>query len=537
MTPSQRRPVDTDQLDLTPAKLPWPQRIAASDRGMGASQHYRATEAMAEVLGAGGNAIDAAVAGAFALGVCEPAASGLGGQTMMMVYLAETNRTVFLDGSSRAPNRATPGALEAAQRRRGHTATTVPSTPAVLEYARSQFGTLPLPPLLEPAIRLATEGFQVSELLNRLMRREQKALRAGSAGPIFLREGARPYPVGSILVQPSLAETLKRLAKVGIEDFYTGRIAKEIAADMRANGGLLHLDDLAQIPWPVERRPVSARYGAWRVLTAPPPAAGRTLAQMLKVVEQLPERSRRFDTPRGAVLLAEIIRRANLDRRDRPFDPTFYAQIQERRQLSEEYAKLVARQARKRLRPQGETTHLSVVDAAGNAVALTQSIERVFGSCAASPELGFLYNDYMSAFEYEDISHPYYLRPNAVPWASVAPTIAFRGRKPRVVIGSPGSERITSSILQVLLRLQLQSPYDAVAAPRLHCSIAGKVSLEASRMRDDIPDALRRSGFEIDSREPWSFYLGCVQLVVREGRTWVGVADPRRDGSASGPLR
>lgn len=535
MTTPNRAADDAEQLDLAPAKVPWPQRVAASAHGMASSQHSRATEAMAGVLQDGGNAVDAAVAGAFALGVCEPAASGLGGQTMMTVHDAGSNRTFFLDGSSRAPNRATPGVLGPAQRRRGHTASTVPSTPATLEYARAQYGTMDLDRLLAPSIELASDGFLVTELLNRLMRREGKALRKGTAAPHFLKDGSRPFGVGTNLRQPVLAATLRRLARSGVEDFYTGKISRAIAADMEAHGGLIHRDDLAQIPWPVERRPVSARYGAYRVLTAPPPAAGRTLVQMLRMVEVLGAKRPRFDTPEGALWLVEVIRRANLDRRDRPFDPGFYAQIQEKRQLSEEYARMVVREVRKRIRAHGETTHLSVVDRAGNAVALTQSIERVFGSCAASPELGFLYNDYMSAFEYEDIAHPYYLRPNAVPWASVAPTIAMRGRRPAVVIGSPGSERITSSILQVLLRLQSQSPYDAVAAPRLHCSIEGKVSLEASRMRSDVPEYLAKRGFEIDAREPWAFYLGCVQLVVRDGKTWVGVADPRRDGSAMGP--
>jgi gamma-glutamyltranspeptidase/glutathione hydrolase len=176
------------------------------------------------------------------------------------------------------------------------------------------------------------------------------------------------------------------------------------------------------------------------------------------------------------------------------------------------------------------------MDRAGNAVSLTQSIERVFGSYEASPELGFLYNNYMSAFEYRDISHPYYLRPNAVPWASVAPTIVFRGRKPWLVLGSPGSERITPSIVQVLLRiLGGAHPRDAVAAPRLFCSLKGKVSLEASRMRSDLPAALERLGFTVDLREPYSFYLGCVQLVARGRSELIGVADPRRDGSAGGP--
>jgi gamma-glutamyltranspeptidase/glutathione hydrolase len=237
------------------------------------------------------------------------------------------------------------------------------------------------------------------------------------------------------------------------------------------------------------------------------------------------------------VLLAAVIRQAFRDRRDRPRDPAFYAQVEEKQMLSRDYAKQAARGIRKELTSHGETTHLSVADAEGNVVALTQSIENVYGSCCASPELGFLYNNYMSAFEYEDISHPYYLRPNASPWASVAPTIIFRGPRPWLAIGSPGSERITPSILQVLLRLGRHTPYEAVDAPRLHCSIDGVVSLEASRMRDDIPEALRKHGFEIRERDPYAFYLGCVQLVLRERRGWIGVADPRRDGAASGPRR
>ena len=128
------------------------------------------------------------------------------------------------------------------------------------------------------------------------------------------------------------------------------------------------------------------------------------------------------------------------------------------------------------------------------------------------------------------------MRPNAVPWASVAPTIVFRGRRPWAVLGSPGSDRITPSVLQVLARLKLQPPYDAVAAPRINCRLNGEVSLEAARMRDDIPAALERRGFSVRVRDPYSFYLGCVQLVLHENKTFIGVADPRRDGAAAGPV-
>ena len=534
--------VDSEQIELGDARIVEPQRVAASSSGMVATAHFSATEAGRQVLQQGGNAIDAAVAAAIALGVCEPAASGLGGQTMMLIHLAQPRRTFPLGGSPRAQNRTTQEFFaEKKTRLHGHAATTVPSTLAVCDYARRNYGTKPLDELLQPAIRLAEDGYPVSALQNKLTRRELKKLKAGTAGPLFLKEGARARPIGSQFKQPVLAETLRRIANCGSEDFYRGQIAQMIHDDMQTHGGLLHKDDLALVPEPVERRPVTCRFGSLRVITFPPPGAGRTLVEMLNILDQFSPEQRDPDTPAGAVLLAATIRQAFLDRRDRPFDPNLYQQVDEKRMLSTEYATEVAARLRKKLKPpkriktSGETTHLSVMDRHGNAVALTQSIERVYGSFAASPSLGFLYNNYMSAFEYEDIGHPYYLRPNGVPWASVAPTIVFRGRRPWLAIGSPGSERIAPSIVQVLLRLDRQSPYDAVAAPRLFCSINGEVSFEAARMRDDIPFALENHGMTVRPRDPYSFYLGCVQAVMYQDKTFIGVADPRRDGAAGGP--
>jgi gamma-glutamyltranspeptidase/glutathione hydrolase len=531
----RRERIDTELLDLGDRRLHRPQRVAASRHGMIATAHYKATEAGVEMLESGGKAMDAAVAAAFALGVCEPAASGLGGQTMMLVHDAATRRTVALDGSSRAPNRATPEFLSRAERRRGYCATTVPSTPAVLRYALETYGRLKLKRVLEPAIRFAEEGIDVTLLHYALAKRELKHLRAHSAAQFYLREGGKLYTAGSRFKQPVLAETLRRLAARGIRDFYDGQIAQLIHEDMQRNGGVLHLDDLAQVPRPIERKPIAGRFEGCRVFTFPPPGAGRTLVEMLNIYQELPPALQNLDTPKGAVVLAEIIRRASLDRQDRPFDPSFFPQVSEERILKADYAELVARQIVKQARGHGETTHVSVMDRDNNVVSLTQSIERVYGACVATPELGFLYNNYMTAFEYKDISHPYYLRPNAVPWASVAPTIVFRGRKPWLVLGSPGSERITSSIFQVLVNLQYLPPLAAVDAPRLHCSLDRKVSLEASRMRDDIPATLERAGYKLDPRDPYSFYMGCVQLVMRDRDEFIGVADPRRDGSAGGP--
>jgi gamma-glutamyltranspeptidase/glutathione hydrolase len=509
-------------------------RTARSPRGMVATAHHEATTVGAEILADGGNAVDAAVAAAFALGVCEPAASGLGGQTMILMHLTESGRTVALDGSSRAPNRATVEVLPRAQRTTGYRATTVPSTPATLRYALRRYGTMPLGRVLEPSIAMAERGVAVTALQHRLTTREADRLRLWTGG-LFHLAGGEPPGEGTLLRQPVLASTYRRLARKGIRDFYSGDIARQIVEDMEAHDGLIRADDLAQVPRPIERAPLETVFRGDRVVSFPPPAAGRTLIEMLNAYTCLPPALTELDSPLHAVALAELIRRAFMDRRDRPFDPNYYPQVPLKKMLSEEHASRLAAHIARLVEHRGETTHLSVMDERGNAVALTQSIEKVYGSACATPSLGFLYNDYLSAFEYEDISHPYYLRPNAAPWASVAPTIAFRDGRPWLVIGSPGSERITSSILQVLLRLPRGTPLEAVAAPRLHCSLDGKVSVEAERMPDGVIDALERHGFDVDRREAFSFYLGCVQLVVRDGDALVGVADPRRDGSAAGP--
>lgn len=533
--PKRKAELETDDLELTRQRGPWLQRIAASKKGMVATAHFRATEASQSILAKGGNAIDAAVCAAFALGVCEPAASGLGGQTMVLFYSAETRKTIAFDGSSRAPHRVPIGELRKKELLRGHKATTVPSTPAVLAYLLKAYGTMSLAEVMKPAINLAENGFRITELKHALMQGRLEHLQAGTAAKFFLKNG-RSYKVGAIFKQPVLAETLKRIAREGVEDFYQGEIAQDIHDDMVKNDGFIRDDDLAQIPWPIERKPLSCRFRGNRIHTFGEPGAGRTLVQMLNVTNKFTPEKCNPDTPHGALLLSEIIRRANLDRQDRPFEPNFYPQVQGKQMLKDGYAELVAKQIKKRIRSgKGDTTHLSVMDDKGNVVSLTQSIERVYGSFEASPKLGFLYNNYMSAFEYQDITHPNYLRPAAVPWASVAPTIVFKGRTPWLAIGSPGSERIAPAILQVLMRLKYQSPYDAVSSPRLHCSIKSKVSLEAARMRDDIPELLKKYGYSIDPRNAYSFYLGCVQLVMYENKEFIGVADPRRDGSAGGP--
>jgi gamma-glutamyltranspeptidase/glutathione hydrolase len=248
--------------------------------------------------------------------------------------------------------------------------------------------------------------------------------------------------------------------------------------------------------------------------------------------------------------LAETFRKAFLLRKDRPFDGNTYPQIQDKRMLNKQFARELATSIAADMdirlpiedpwgEDMGETTHFSVMDRFGNAVSMTQSIELVYGSKAVADGLGFLYNNYMLAFELDNPAHPYFLRPNAVPWSSAAPTILFRQKKPWVAAGSPGSERIFSSVAQFLVRvLDSSAPIDEAAGEaRIHCSIGGRLSYEEGRIEPEVVAHLERLGYKVTPREPYSFYLGCLQAVLmrQTGAGFQGVADPRREGTAGGP--
>ncbi|MBU0517148.1 MAG: gamma-glutamyltransferase [Proteobacteria bacterium] len=500
---------DTKNHDSVRATGPFEGRVAASRQGMASTARDLATEAAVRVLADGGNAVDAAVTAALALSVCEPSASGLGGQTVVTLYLAAENRVLVLDGSSRPPRRAVGLRLTEDERFTGHQATTVPSTPATLAHALDRWGTIKWSAALEPALALAEEGYPVTGLQHALTAKWADVLGRGPAGLVFLEDG-RPRPVGAKVRQAALANTLRRLAEAGVEDLYEGDVARRLCRDMAAHHGLIEAEDLADIPWPTTAEPVTERVGDWDLFSYGSPGAGRTLLEMYRRLRTRPMADRDLDAPHGALLLAETIRQVLLGRHDMPSD-------------------------RRRALTGGHTTHLSVMDVFGNAVSLTQSLERVYGARTMCPELGFLYNNYMGSFEYDDPTHPHYLRPGAVPWAQVAPTIVLRSGRPWLAIGSPGSNRIAPSIVQVLLRLERGSPLEAVVAPRLHCSIDGEVSLEAARMDPAISRALIERGYRVNKREPFSFFLGCVQLVLRQDEGFIGVADPRRDGVAGGP--
>lgn len=524
-------------------------KCAGASNGMVSTAFPEATRAGVKMLKMGGNAVDAACAAALALGVCEPQASGIGGQTMMLIHTGK--KIIAVDGSSRAPSLAHARAIFRDETSFGYRATTVPSTLATLGYVQKKYGTLPWKDIVGPAIEIAEIGYRITQLQHDLQVRERdrfQAVESKSGIRFFYRDG-NPYPAGDIFRQPELAAILKRIAEKGIEEFYLGTIAKRIDADMREHGGLLRRDDLALIPWPIERKPLHMRFRNFVVHTMPPPGSGRTLLFSLAMINAIKPNRLHRDDVRRAHMLAEIFRKALLERSDRPFDPNFYPQVEEKEMLNTRYAYNSVKEIAKSIDPKlpiretedeltGETTHLSVMDKHGVAVSLTQSIERVYGSKAAADGMGFLYNNYIMDFEYSEPQHPFYLRPNAVPWATVAPSLVCHGNKIWLALGSPGSERSITTMAQFLLNIidTGMSIGEAMRAPRLHCSLGGKISIEAERFPDDIIESLQNKGYRIQKREPFAFYMGAIHAVMRchDHSGFQGVAEVRRDGIAGG---
>ena len=510
-----------------------------------------ATEAGVTILEKGGNAIDAAVAAAFCLCVTEPQASGIGGQSMFLIHL-KGGKTFALDGSSRAPFAVVPGHFSHHHPLKlGVTATTVPSTPAALGYALETYGSLPLKDVLQPAINAAKKGFKVTALQHSLLSQAGDVLLKDELAKSLLFEEGQPLRAGQFLKQPQLAALLERMASAGWRDFYTGEIAEKILVEMQKRGGLITRADLSQIPIPIERKPLISSYRDMEVATFPPPGAGRALVQILNTLEHFEPEELVPEAPDTSVILALAFRAALTNREKSPMDPDIYPQTQEKNMLDKVYAQKIAQRIKKLMgycpsplypppKTAGETTHLSVADGYGNSVGITQSIELVFGSKTMAEELGFFYNNYMSAFDYKDMMHPSYLLPGGRPWSSVAPTLLLKEGKGKFLLGSPGSERISTSLAQVISRLVDfgQDLAQAVEAPRLHAGSSGTVLIEKKRFAPEVLDALSQTGFHVKKRGAYSFYLGCVQAVAFPSATekmFYGVSDPRRDGNAQGP--
>lgn len=523
-------------------------KCAVAESGMVATAFPDATRAGVEMLRLGGNAVDAACAAAIALGVCEPQGSGVGGQSMAILHV--NGKTIALNGFGRVPSLANIDQLSKEERFIGYKATTVPSTVAVLGYLNARYGRLEWSTILQPAIRVAREGYRISPLQHELQTRELDSflrVPSRSGARYFLKDGNRPYEAGDLFIQKDLSDLLSHLAEQGPEAFYTGKVARQIEEDMRANNGFLHAEDLARIPWPVKAQPLQCRYRDVTVCTIPPPAAGASLVLLLRMLNHFSSGFLVNDQPKSLHYIAETFRKVFLHRIQRPYDPRTFPQIPREKLLDSDFARQLAQSIQDTIDPalpviearpqQEETTHLSVMDADGNAVGITQSIEYVYGSKAAAQGLGFLYNNYMSALDVANPGHPFYLRPNAIPWSSVVPSILFYNDKPWIVAGTPGSERIYSAISQFIMHVvDSEAPIsEAMLRPRFHCSLEGEISLEDRFTPQDIA-YLERLGYRIERREPYSFYMGAIHAVLKRqnGSGFQGVAEIRRSGIAEG---
>ncbi len=532
--------------------IKWKRRssVAVSPLGMVSTASSVATSAGVRMLKAGGNAVDAVVAAAFCLGVSEPQASGLGGQSMALLSLDDGGKVIALDGSSRAPFSVDPTKVRERPKRLGLRASTLPSTPAALGYLLETYGKLSLNQVLEPSVEAAQDGVRITPLMHDLIKRESAPLSGDALAVRRFFKNGKPLAAGDLLIQPELASCMETLSREGWRDFYLGNIASGIVSDMEKRGGILSRVDLAQIPIPLERPVLEGNYRKLRLATFPPPGAGRALVQILNLLETFEPEEIRLETPEANIILAHVFMNALRDRDKRPVDPDIYVQTRRKRMVDKRYAERIAERIRKvtgLLRPEppapptaGETTHLSAADADGNVVGITQSIEQVFGCRRLNPEFGFLYNNYMTTFDYKDMTHPYYLLPGASPWSSVAPTLLFKKRRPWLTLGSPGSERIATALAQVITRVVDggMALHEAIEAPRLHASKVGTILIEKKRFDPAIIGALEGAGFELTKRGAYSFYLGCIQAIqmpLAQREVFVGVADPRRDGSARGP--
>lgn len=513
----------------------------------GASTAFpEATEAALEILRAGGNAVDAAVAAAWALAVCEPSASGLGGQTTLLVYQPDDTVRI-IDGHSYAPASASPVTVSPAEQRVGHRACTIPSTPLTLAYTLRQYGTLPPAQVLAPAIRIAEDGYAITPLQHRQIQWVLGHLRMCSAASDLFLSNEQPPPVGHIVHQPRLARTLHRIAIQGVEDFYHGSMAWAIAEDMRRHGGLITQEDLRTFALPVEREPLRVLYRGLQAWSTPPPGGGLQLLLALKIAEQLLPSGASFESAEWYEAMALATYASFRERERSPMGSEDLTPSTCSWLLGEERVRQVVAELREGTpagpetfagEGPGDTTHLTVADRTGNVVALTQSIQSVFGAKVANPELGFVYNNYLCTCPRRP--HPYGLTGHCLPRSNAAPTLVLgagpRGRVPVLSLGAAGSRRITSSILQVISAVVDRglTAGEAVAAPRVHALLSRKVWIEEPAASPELVETLRRCFAAVQLMPPRSYKLGAVQALqwLPQG-TLLGAADPRRDGTAA----
>jgi len=522
------------------------------------AQEPLAADVGLEVLRDGGNAIDAAVAVAFALAVTHPAAGNLGGGGFLLARFAD-GRTAFVDFRERAPKRAHRNLyLDAEGRPTGESITGwracgVPGTVRGLELAHGNYGRKSWAALIAPAVRLAREGFPVSWQLSESLE-SAKALAASEESHRIFQRNGKYYEPGELLVQAELAATLERIARGGAAEFYEGETARRLADQMERHGGLITLEDLRDYR-AVERPVLRGAYRGYEILTAPPPSSGGIgLLQMLGMLEGSGYERAGFGAAATIHHVAEVMRRFYADRSEFLADPDYF-RVPLGRLLDPAY---LARRRRsiepdratpsERLRPgeaaepeRSQTTHLAIVDPEGNAVALTYTLNGAFGSGVTVAGLGFLLNNEMDDFSVKPGTPNMFglvqgeanaIEPGKRPLSSMTPTIVLRDGRLFLVLGAPGGSRIINGVLQVLLNVVdfTMNIQDAVDRPRFHHQWKPDTLFLEDGFSPDTIELLGRRGHRISR-------IASVAVVeaIRAGEGRLeGATDRRGHGKAAG---
>ena len=536
---------------------------ATGTRGAVVSAHPLASQVGLAVLKKGGNAVDAAVATALALAVVHPQAGNLGGGGFMILHLKD-GRNLALDFREMAPRRAhkdmyldAKGRVRPGESLWTSRAAGVPGSPAGLYHAHKAFGKLPWKALVQPAIRLAKEGFLVDSFLHRSITAKQKLFRRWKATAAIFLPGGKPLALGARLRQPDLARTLERMAaRGGVEGFYRGETAARLEAWMKESGGLIDRTDLAAYKV-VEREPIRGTYRGYPVLSMPPPSSGGVaLVQMLGLLEKKDIRAMGFGSVPKLHWMIEAMRRAYADRAKWLGDPDFYP-VPVKGLIAPKYLDSLAKGMREdkatpeieagdpkaMMRESRETTHFSVLDGEGNAVSCTTTLNSSFGNSQVVPGLGFFLNNEMDDFSAKPgVPNQFGLvgaEANAIApkkrmLSSMTPTIVLdrAGKKPFLVLGSPGGGRIINTVLQVIVnvvdhRLPLHL---AVGAPRIHQQWKPReTAWERLALVPEVRKALEAKGQRF-ARRPR--VIGRCQAILWKGGRMTAVADPRSNGAA-----
>ena len=533
--------------------------------GMVVSQRRLASQIGADILGRGGNAADAAIATAFALAVVLPRAGNLAGGGFLLVHDAKNNREYAIDFRERAPAAATAkmfqredGTVDQQRYRYSALSTGVPGTVRGLHDAWQRFGSLPWRELVAPAIRIAREGFTVSyDLASALDARKERLTQHPYTRALFFKPGGASYVPGEQLRLPDLARTLEAIAEHGPRGFYTGRVAEAIVAEMARSGGLISMQDLADYQT-VERAPVYGEFNGHSVVSMPPPSSGGVhLVQMLNVLSHFPLDRWGAGTARTLHVMAETMKLAYADRSRHLGDPDF-ADVPVGWLTSADYARELAQRIElDRAKPALEiapgvpprfesedTTHLSVMDRHGNAVALTTTLNFSFGNGIAVPGTGMLLNNEMTDFSAKAGEPDGFglitgaanaVEPGKRPLSAMTPTLVKKGKRVVLTTGSPGGSRIINAVLQQVLGVVAfeQNVAQANHAARIHHQWQpDRLQVEKGIGADTLV-RLRSLGHPVEQAPT----MGSVQSIGFDGSTFFGSADPRRPGAAAVPAK